>query len=75
MGKYLNSKYNDRAELYLIAHDKSPEELEGHYYMTWNNRMLSQFRKEKNISVDARLTEQQQDEYTAWLESKVISNT
>jgi hypothetical protein len=71
MGKYLNSEYNDRAELYLMAHDLEPEELNGHYYMSWNDKMIRQFKKEKGISKNARMTDKQQDEYTCWLENKI----
>ena len=71
MGKYLNSKYNNRVELYLMIEGLDPKEFNGHRYMLWNNSMIRLFKKEKGLSEEARLTDKLQDEYTKWLEKKM----
>ena len=71
MGKYLNSKYNNRVELYLMIEGLDPKEFNGHRYMLWNDSMIRLFKKEKGLSKEARLTDKLQDEYTKWLEKKM----
>jgi hypothetical protein len=71
MGKYINSKFNDQVELYLIDKDIKPKQFSGHEYMLWNNEKIREFREEKGISKDARLTKEQKRAYLKWLEYKV----
>lgn len=74
MGKFLNSEYHGRFELFLIKTGRSVESVKdenaiAHKYMVWNNEQWRKFRAEKDL-IGALLTNELQEQYDEWLLSQ-----
>ena len=76
MGKYINTKLNDLAELYVLINDIERKDFKGYLYGIWNGQHLRGFAKHKGLKRDFTGAYPSPDinEYIKWLELKYDNN-
>lgn len=72
MGKYVNTKFNDLSELYLLINEINPKDFKGYLYIIWNKKHLTEYTELNNIEKDftGSYASPDMNEYIKWLEQK-----